>query len=150
MVRAQVVPPLNESTDPQLQNEIFLLAQLKSALISNGDAAPDVSHLSLPVSVVSMSGFDQTTARYAGGTHLSASAPSSTLSGLPCNRSLVFASSATLLLLKQSLVCCIHRLNPQAEAVIPAVGKTGAWFEPGSGSHPGTGLGTTTEAIAVA
>lgn len=31
----------------------------------------------------------------------------------PCNRSGVFASSATLLLLAQSLVCCIHWLNPQ-------------------------------------
>src|SRR5450759_655649 len=118
MVRAQVAPPLNESTDPLPQNEIFLLAQLKSALISNGNVARGVSHRSLPVSLESMSGFDQTTARYAGGTHPSASAPTSTPSGFPCNKSLVFASSATLHLLTQSLVCCIHRLNPHSDSCL--------------------------------
>lgn len=41
------------------------------------------------------------------------------LSEFSCNRSVVFVSSATLLLLlTQILVCCIDRLNPQAEAVI--------------------------------
>src|SRR5512141_707458 len=112
MVRVQVASPLNESTDPQLQNAIFLLAQLKSALTPNGNVARDVSHLSPPISVVSTSGFDQTAVRYAEGTHPSASAPTSKLSGFPCNRSGVFASSATLLLLTQFLVCCIHRLKP--------------------------------------
>jgi transposase len=32
------------------------------------------------------------------------------------NRSAVFVPSATLLVLAQSLVCCIHRLNPQGTA----------------------------------
>ncbi|GEM_PF-4863379 len=33
-----------------------------------------------------------------------------------------FVSSATLLVLTQSLVCCIHQLNPQALAVIQISG----------------------------
>ena len=61
-----------------------------------------------------MSGFDQTTGRSPEETHLSASGPTSAPSGFLCNRSVVFASSATLPLLTQCLVCCIHRLNPQS------------------------------------
>src|SRR6185369_12471537 len=68
---------------------------------------------SLSEYVILTSGFDQTTGRSAGDIHLSASVPTSALSGVPCNKSVVFASSATLLLLTQCLVCCIHRLNPQ-------------------------------------
>ena len=39
-------------------------------------------------------------------------ASTSALSDFPSNRFVVFASSATLLLLTQFLVCCIDRLNP--------------------------------------
>ena len=51
-----------------------------------------------------------------GEIHLSASVPTSALSGFPCNKFAVFASSTTLLLLTQHLVCCIERLNAQAKA----------------------------------
>jgi len=56
-----------------------------------------------------------------GENHLSASAPTLALSGFPCSRSVVFASSATLLLLTQYLVCCIHRLNPHRRADVQPV-----------------------------
>jgi len=82
-----------------------------SAPIWSDTVVPDVSRLSLPVSVLSMSGFDQTAGQSAGENHLYASAPTSMLSGFRCSRSGVFASLATLLLLAQFLVCCIHRLN---------------------------------------
>src|SRR5712691_1366703 len=107
---------LNGSSDPQPQHAISLRVRPKSAPIWNENVAPDVSRLSLPECVVSMSGFDQTTGRSAGEIHLSASVPTSALSGFPCNKFVVFASSATLLLLTQCLVCCIHRLNPQPVA----------------------------------
>src|ERR1700732_942264 len=103
----------NGSSDRMPEHAIFLHVQPTSAPTSNGDVAPDVSHPSPPECLVSMSGFDQTTGRSAEGTPLSASAPTSRLSDFPCNRSSVFASSATLLLLTQSLVCCIDPLNPQ-------------------------------------
>jgi hypothetical protein len=80
----------------------------------SGVVGPAVFRLSQPESLVPMSGFDQTVGRSAGETHASASDPTSAPSGFPCNRSGVFASSATLLLLAQSLVCCIDRLNPQS------------------------------------
>jgi hypothetical protein len=92
---------------------ISLRAQPKSALISNGSAPPVVSHPSLPECLVSLSDGDQITARSAGGSPLSSSSPTSRPSGFRCNRSEVFASSSTLLLLTQYLVCCIDRLNPQ-------------------------------------
>src|SRR3984893_5132237 len=101
----------NESSDRMPEHAIFLHVQPTSAPTSNGDVAPDVSHPSPPECLVLMSGFDQTTGRSAEGTPLSASAPTSRLSDFPCNRSSVFASSATLLLLTQSLVCCIDQLN---------------------------------------
>src|ERR1017187_650523 len=116
MVLARVVLLSSGSNTAPPQHAISLLVRPSSALISSGNVVPDVSHLSLPECVVLMSGFDQTTVRSAGANHPSASAPTLALSGFPCNRSSVFASSATLLLLTQSLVCCIHRLNPQSKA----------------------------------
>src|ERR1700738_1363089 len=102
----------NGSSDRMPEHAIFLHVQPTSAPTSNGDVAPDVSPPSPPECGVLMSGFDQTTGRSAEGTPLSASAPTSRLSDFPCNRSSVFASSATLLLLTQSLACCIDPLNP--------------------------------------
>src|ERR1700732_5232099 len=101
----------NGSSDRMPEHAIFLHVQPKRAPTSTGDVAPDVSHPSPPECVVLMSGSDQTTGRSAEGTPLSASAPTSRLSDFPCNRSPVSASSATLLLLTQSLVCCIDQLN---------------------------------------
>src|SRR5450756_2940440 len=116
MVRAQGSLQSSESTDPPPLHAIFLRVQPKSEIISSDVAGPVVSHHSLPKCVVLMSGFDQTTVRSAGENHLSASGSTLELSGFPCNRSVVFASSATLLLLTQILVCCIDRLNPQPRA----------------------------------
>src|SRR5450759_753887 len=113
MVRAQGSLQSSESTDPPPLHAIFLRVQPKLEIISSDVAEPVVSHHSLPKCVVLKSGFDQTTVRSAGENHLSASGSTLELSGFPCNRSVVFVSSATLLLLKQILVCCIDRLNPQ-------------------------------------
>ena len=84
---------------------------------------PGGSRRSRPESPVSTSGFDPTTGRSTGETHPSASAPTSAPSGSPRNGSGIFASSATLLPLRQRLVCCIHRLNPQPFADIPSARK---------------------------
>src|SRR5258705_7370144 len=113
LARAEMLS--NGSSDRMPEHAIFLHVQPTSAPTSNGDVAPDVSPPSPPECVVLMSGFDQTTGRSAEGTPLSASAPTSRLSDFPCNRSSVFASSATLLLLSQSLVCCIDPLNPPSD-----------------------------------
>src|SRR5450759_424582 len=113
MVRAQGSLQSSESTDPPPLHAIFLRVQPKSEIISSDVAEPVLSHHFQPGCVVSMSGFDQTTGQSAGGTHLSAIGPTSELSGFPYNKSVVFASSATLLLLTQILVCCVDRLNPQ-------------------------------------
>src|ERR1035437_155583 len=116
MVRARGTLQSSESTGPPPLHAIFLLVQPKSEIISNDVAELVVSHHSLPKCVVLKGGFDQTTGRSAGENHLSASVPTLELFGFPCNRSVVFASSATLLLLTQILVCCIDRLNPQPKA----------------------------------
>jgi hypothetical protein len=63
--------------------------------------------------------FRSTTLRSSEEIRPSASDPTSQLSGFPCNKSGAFASSATLLLLTQLQVCCIHRLNPQPQAAAP-------------------------------
>src|SRR5580765_2941151 len=110
LARAEMLS--NASSDRMPEHAIFLHVQPTPAPTSNGDVAPDVSHPSPPECLVLMSGSDQTTGRSAEATPLSASAPTSRPSDFPCNRSSVFASSATLLLLTQSLVCCIDRLNP--------------------------------------
>lgn len=60
-----------------------------------------------------MSDFDQIAGRFFEVSRPCASVPTSAPSGYPCNRSGVSASFATLLLLTQLIVCCIHRLNPQ-------------------------------------
>src|SRR3984893_8885584 len=106
----------NGASDRMPEHAIFLHVQPTSAPTSNGDVAPDASNPSPPECLVSLSGFDQTTGRSAEGTPLSASAPTSRLSDFPCNRSSVFASSATLLLLTQSLVCCIDQLNSRTHS----------------------------------
>jgi hypothetical protein len=113
MAPAQVALLSNGSSDPPLLHAISLPVQPGSAPILSAVAAPAVYHLSEPECLVPMSGFDQTVGQSAGENLLSASGPTSALSDFPCNKSVVFASSATLLLLMQFLVCCIHRLNPQ-------------------------------------
>lgn len=65
-----------------------------------------------------MSGFDQIAGRFVEGSHPYASVPTLAPSAYPCNRSGASASFATLLLLSQLIVCCIHRLNLQP---IPAI-----------------------------
>src|SRR5207344_541997 len=100
--------------DPPPPRARSLPVRPRSAPIGSGSVGPDGSHRSPPESAVSTNGSDQTTAQSAEGSHPSASAPTSAPSGSPCNGSEVFASSATLLLPTQYLVCCIHRLNPQS------------------------------------
>src|SRR5450759_3598335 len=97
MVRARGTLQSSESTDPSPLHARLLRVQPKSEIISNDVAAPVVSHHSLPKCVVLKGGFDQTSARSAGGSHLSSSGPTLALSEFPCNRSVVFVSSATLL-----------------------------------------------------
>src|SRR5438093_10124460 len=96
-----------------------------SAPISSGVVARDVSHPSAPECPAPTSGFDQTARQSAAENRLSASAPTRAPSGFPCNRSVAVASSATLLLLTQFLVCCFHRLNPRRVAVIALAGVRG-------------------------
>ncbi|MHB1233658.1 MAG: hypothetical protein ACYCZQ_13910, partial [Burkholderiales bacterium] len=71
-----------------------------------------------------------------------ANAPTSAPSDFPCNKSLVFASSATLLLLMQFLVCCIHRLNPRPTTDIARPSPSGQGL---SGVEVANALGTTKE-----
>src|SRR4051812_38709712 len=79
--------------------------------MASGDAAPGVSRRFRQESHVPTYALDQTTGQSGEATHLGASAPTSTPSGSPYSRSVVFASSATLPLLTQRLLCCIDRLN---------------------------------------
>jgi hypothetical protein len=67
--------------------EISPHVQPASALVWNGVAVPDVSRPSRPECAVSTNGFDQTAGRSAGVIRLFASAPTSTPSGSPCNKS---------------------------------------------------------------
>ena len=90
------------------EHAIFLHVQPTSAPASNGDVAPGVSHPSPSKCVVLMSGFDQTTGRSDEGNPLATSAPTSRPSASPCNRSSVFASSATLLL-PNAVSSVLHR-----------------------------------------
>lgn len=64
-----------------------------------------------------MSGFYQTAEQSIEGIRPSSSVPTSKPSGYQSNKSEVFVSSATLLLLMQFLVCCVDRLNPRDIAV---------------------------------
>ena len=100
----------SELTGPPPWRVIFLRVRPRSAPIANGDVLADVSHLSEPGYLVSTSAPDQIAGLFVEAFHLSSIAPSSKLSGSASNRSVVFVSSATLLLLAQSLVCCIDRL----------------------------------------
>src|ERR1039457_2988413 len=119
MAHARGMLQSNESTDPLPLHAIFLLVLLKSELASNEVAEPVESRHSLPKYVLLKGDFGQTAGRFVGENHLSALDPTLALSGFPCNRSVVFVSSATLLLLlTQILVCCIDRLKPQHFAVI--------------------------------
>lgn len=72
--------------------------------------------LSEPESLVPTSGSDQKAGRSSEEICPPANVPASALSASRCNKSGVAVSSATLPRLAQSLVCCIHRLNPPALA----------------------------------
>src|SRR5258705_9635025 len=119
--------PLSKGTsDRSPKHELFLRVRPTSAPRSLGAVVPDLSRHFGPECLLSMSGFDQTTGRSAEVTPLSANAPTSRLSGFPCNRSSVFASLATLLPLTQCLVCCIHRLNPPTHCGSVSAGSSAA------------------------
>src|SRR3954463_8415566 len=104
------------SNGPLPQRAISPHVQPKSAPMASGDAQPGVSRRVWQESPVPTYALDQTTGQSGEATHLGASAPTSRPSGFPYSRSVVFASSATLPLLTQRLLCCIHRLNPQSLA----------------------------------
>src|SRR5664279_663103 len=104
-------------TGPPRQREISLRVRQRLAPIENDVVLVDVSHQSQQVSRVQIRDSGQTTELSVGGIHPSSSAPTSVLSDFPSNRSLVFVSSATLLLLTQFLVCCIDRLNSPSTVV---------------------------------
>src|SRR6266568_1624763 len=104
------------SSGLQLTRAILLLVRSMSAPISSDVAVRDVSHPSAPECPAPTSGSDQTAGQSAEENHPSASAPTSAPSGFPCNKSVADTSSATLLLLAQFPVCCVHRLNPSAFA----------------------------------
>src|SRR5665647_3173020 len=118
MVLAREVLRLSGLTGLPQQRAIFLRVRLRSAPIANGNALADVSHPSQPGCVVSTSDPGQIAELSVEGILLSSIAPTLKLSGSACNKSVVFASFATLLLLTQFLVCCIDRLNPRHEAAI--------------------------------
>jgi hypothetical protein len=73
---------------------------------------------------------------------LISSAPTSVPSGFLNSISVAFVSFATLLLLAQSVVCCIDRLNPPSEAAVTVLrgpvaglGRQGAFGFLWSGHH---------------
>ena len=100
------------------QRVIFLLVQLTSVPVLSGNALADVCHRFQPGCRAQKNDFDQTTELSVEGIHLSSNAPTSKLSESACNRTVVFASFLTLLLLTQFLVCCIDRLNSRAIPVV--------------------------------
>src|SRR5208282_2718955 len=87
----------NAWNDPQLPRARSLLFRPGSTPIGSGVVEPDGSLPSPLKYALSMDGADRTTERSRAACHPSASAPTSTPSGSPCNRFEVFASSATLL-----------------------------------------------------
>src|SRR4030042_4319895 len=108
----------SKSIAPPPLHAISLHVQPKPGPILNVGVEPVVSHHSPLEFARLMNGIDQTTGRSAVESRLSASAPTSELSGFQCNRFAVSVSSATLLLLTQILVCCIDRLKPQHKVLI--------------------------------
>src|SRR3982074_2398637 len=77
-----------------------------------------------PELAVLMSDFGRTTEQSVGGIRLSSSDPTSVPSEPQCNKSSVFASSATLLLLTQRLLCCIDQLKPRPKAAAGLIQTT--------------------------
>src|SRR5664279_3810137 len=114
----QVAVQSNGPIGPPPRHAISLRVRPMSAPTPNGNAAPGESRPSRPECPVPTNALDQTTGQSGGETHLRASAPTSRLSDYRYKNSAVFASFATLLLLKQNLVCCIDRLKPQSIAVV--------------------------------
>src|SRR3954466_2318467 len=98
------------------QRAISPHVQPKSAPMASGDAQPGVSRQPRQECHVPTNALDQTTGQSGEATHPGASAPTSTPSGFPYSKSVVFASSATLPLLTQRLLCCIDKLNLQSKA----------------------------------
>ena len=70
------------------------------------------------------SSFGQTARQSHAANRLVASDPTSAPFVLPCNRSSIFVSSATLPLPARRIVCCIDQLNPQPFAVIGVSAET--------------------------
>src|SRR3954465_12796530 len=106
------------SNGPLPQGAISPHVQPKSAPMASGDAQPGVSRRFRQESPVPTYALDQTTRQSGEATHPGASAPTSTPSGFPYSRSVVFSSFATLPLLTQRLLCCIDRLNLQPIGVL--------------------------------
>src|SRR5450759_4374799 len=119
MALARGTSQSSEPTGQPLLHAISLRVQPKSELLSNAAAVPVVSHHARPRCVGLKSGFDRTTVRFVEEIRLSASVPTSTPFDFQYNKSGFSVSSATLLLLTQILVCCIDRLKPHRETVIP-------------------------------
>src|SRR5664279_3676436 len=119
MARAQETSQSNESTAPLPTPAIFLRVQLESDPTSNGVVGPVLCHRFQQEYARLTSDFDQTTVRSPAANHPFANGPTSALSGFPCNRSSVFASFADPRRPPQSLVCCIHQLNPQGREDLP-------------------------------
>src|SRR4051812_5743542 len=116
MVIAQEERLSNGSNGPPPQRAISPHVQLESAPMVSGDAQPGVSRRFRQECHAPTYALDQTTGQSGEATHPGASVPTSTPSGFPYSRSVVFASSATPPLLMQRLLCCIDRLNPQPKA----------------------------------
>jgi len=118
MALARVGTLSTGSSVRRLPRAIFLFVRLRSAPISSGVVAPDVSHPSASECPAPTSSFDQTAGQSAGENLAVLPALPHEPSGFPCSRSVAVASSATLLLLTQCLVCCVHRLNPSEIRVV--------------------------------
>src|SRR3954466_1959535 len=116
MVIAQEGLQSNGSSGPPPQRAISPHAQPKSAPKASGDAQQGVSRRPRQECHAPMNVLDQTTGQSGEATHPRASAPTSRPSGFPYSKFVVFASSATLPLLTQRLLCCIDGLNLQPKA----------------------------------
>src|SRR5437899_8736526 len=92
-------------------NAISLRARPRSVLMAIVAVAQGECRLIQQEFVELKNDFGQTPEQSVGGIRLSSNVPTSLPSEFQSNKSWVFASSATLLLLTQRLVCCIDRLN---------------------------------------